>query len=429
MKVVEKIVQNQLVGYLETHYLLTDEQHGYRRYHSTESALHVVTDKVLQAMDDREISILTLLDQSKCFDVIPHRMLLDKFSAYGIDTEWFDSYLTGHTQQVLIRGTDGTAIKSDPKPNNIGVYQGGSLSCVMYMLFANDLALHVQSDVTVVQYADDVQLLLSGKKQHLPQLIMQMENALETLYQWFCHHSLKVNEQKTQMVVLGTPAMLRNMQPVTISFNGSQIPDSKQVKNLGVTIDRHLNYQAHIDDLTRRCTGTLMALNHARHVIPRSTLASIVQALVLSSVRYCMSVYGSCSETQIERVQKIINFGARVVSGRRRRDHISDVVRELNWMSAKQLYQYHAVCNIRSAIVTQQPAYIHHTIGVPANQLHSHDTRRADRRTVPLIQNEAGRRRLCYSGVSMLNELNVNAHTPRFRSKLKRAILERAVAH
>ena len=132
MKVVEKIVQSQLAGYLETHYLLIDQQHGYRRFHSTESALHVITDKALQAMDDGEMSILTLLDQSKCFDVIPHKMLLDKFTTYGINTEWFDSYLTGHTKQVLIRGPDGTVIKSVSKPNNIGVYRGVHLvvSCI-----------------------------------------------------------------------------------------------------------------------------------------------------------------------------------------------------------------------------------------------------------------------------------------------------------
>ena len=79
---------------------------------------------------------------------------MDKLNTYGIETAWFSSYLSGHTQQVMIRGADGTAIKSDLQPNTIGVYQGGSLSCVLYSLFTNDIGLHVSDDITAIQYAD-----------------------------------------------------------------------------------------------------------------------------------------------------------------------------------------------------------------------------------------------------------------------------------
>ncbi|XP_043210812.1 uncharacterized protein LOC122375471 [Amphibalanus amphitrite] len=51
MKIVERVVQCQLTGYLEQHALLADAQHGYRKCRSTETALHVVTDRVLCAMD------------------------------------------------------------------------------------------------------------------------------------------------------------------------------------------------------------------------------------------------------------------------------------------------------------------------------------------------------------------------------------------
>ena len=268
MKLVEKIVQRQLTDYLESHHLLSHQQHGYRRLHSTESALSVITDRALQAMNSGEISILTLLDQSKCFDVVPHQILLDKLYTYGINIEWFQNYLIGHTQQVMIRGADGTAIKSASKANTIGVYQGGSLSCGLYSLFSNDLCLHVNDDVTVVQYADDVQVLTCGKKRDMIQLVARMESTLDSLFQWFCHHHMKLNEKKTHMLIIGTPAMLKNITPVTIAFNGSKIHESKVVKNLGVMIDKHLNYQEHVDMMTKRCTGMLMALSHARHAIP-----------------------------------------------------------------------------------------------------------------------------------------------------------------
>ena len=425
MKVVERLVQQQLTEYLESHHLFSHHQHGYRRLHSTETALSVITDKALHAMDRGEISLLALLDQSKCFDVVPHQALLDKLQAYGIETEWFENYLTGHSQQVLIRSADGTTIKSAPKPNSIGVYQGGALSCVLYSLFANDLGLYVDESVTLVQYADDVQILISGNKQELPEMIKKIENTLDSLFQWFCHHRMKINEKKTQMIVLGTPAMLRDMPDVTITFHGSQIHSSRTVRNLGVTIDQHLNYQAHIDNVTSKCTGMLIALNNTRHVIPTTTLSSLVQGLVISAVRYCMSVYGSCNTVQIKRIQKVINFCARVVSGRKRRDHVSDVIQELGWMTARQLVEYHTINAVQTVVRTGLPEAIHCTIGTSAAEQHTHDTRGSSSLTLPRIRTEAGRRRLCYRGVKMLNATNVHIDDRRYRYRLRRSILSR----
>ena len=147
----------------------------------------------------------------------------------------------------------------------------------------------------------------------------------------------EIEHTKKQLLVIGTPPMLHDLPPVKLTFCGTTILESGAVRDLGVTIDRHLNFRAHIDTLTQRCTGQLIALSHARHVIPKGTLKEIVQALVISVVRYCMSVYGSCGETQVHRVQKIVNFCARVVTGRRRYDRISDAVQQLRWMTATQL--------------------------------------------------------------------------------------------
>ena len=101
-----------------------------------------------------------------------------------------------------------------------------------------------------------------------------------------------------------------------------------------------------IDTITRKCTGILTALSHARHVIPRSALKVIVEALAVSVVRYCLSVYGSCGVTQLNRIHKISNFCVRVVTGRCRFDHASDAIKLLGWLTAQQLVAFHAVCAV-----------------------------------------------------------------------------------
>ena len=159
-----------------------------------------------------------------------------------------------------------------------------------------------------------------------------------------------------------------------------------------------------------------MALTHARHVIPKKTLKSIAEALVLSVIRYCSSVCGSCCATQLRRVQKVENFCVRVVTGKRRFE-------QLKWLSAEQLITYHTVCAVERVIVSGRPESIYDSIGPRACQRHDHDTRRSSLFTLPSIRSEAGRRRLCYRGVSLVNNLGVEPGEPCFRSNVKRTIL------
>ena len=162
---------------------------------------------------------------------------------------------------------------------------------------------------------------------------------------------------------------------------------------------------------------------HARHVIPRSILKQVVEALVISVLRYCLSVYGSCGETQLQRLQKVVNFCARVVSGRRRRDSVSAVIKQLKWLTAKQLVTYHTVCAVERTIVSGHPEQLRGTIGHRASQRHQHNTRNACLFTLPSIRTEAGRRRLCYRGVARLNDLKVEPGIMCYRAKVRKALL------
>ena len=404
MKIVERVVQRQLTEYFDEHQLFTDAQHGYRCSRSTETALSVITDSVYRAMDNGDVSILVLLDLSKCFDVICHDKVLHKLHLYNIDTTWFKHYLAGHSQQVKVRNTDGSVILSKSLPITSGVFQGGSLSCLLFSIFANDMCLHV-SDVTIVQYADDTQLLISGKKADLAILISRMEEALSQLFTWFCSNDMKVNASKTQMIVLGTRQMLKGLPPVSIMFAGATVHESVTVTNLGLVMDKHLSYHGHINHVVSKCTGALLALNHAKHVLPPFTLKPIVISLVVSTLRYCIAIYGTCGATELSRVQRVLNFCARVITGRRKYSHVTDVLKDLKWLSAANLSIYHRICSVRSIKLTGQPSSIEsrlqHVTG------HGHDTRHAQQLRLPQIRTEAGRRQLVYSGVSDYNEFCV----------------------
>ena len=84
----------------------------------------------------------------------------------------------------------------------------------------------------------------------------------------------------------------------------------------------------------------------------------MANALVVSAVRYCISIYGTCGKGQLHRVQKLPNFCARVISGRRKYQHISDVLEQLHWLRAEQLVRYYQLCLTRRVLDTGLPVDI-----------------------------------------------------------------------
>lgn len=102
-KVTERLVHGQLMEHLIRNNKLAAHQSGNRKLHSTETALLYVTDQLLQAMDNKKVSIMVLLDMSKAFDSIRHDILLSKLQNLDFSQgalNWFQSYLSNQQQCV-----------------------------------------------------------------------------------------------------------------------------------------------------------------------------------------------------------------------------------------------------------------------------------------------------------------------------------------
>ena len=106
------------------------------------------------------------------------------------------------------------------------------------------MRLHVPDTVKIVQYADDTQVMISGRKSELPALIDSLETVLKSVSNWFSSRKMKVNAKMTQLIVTGTPQMLRGVPTVRIRFGGETITETQKVRNLGLEMDRHMTCAA-----------------------------------------------------------------------------------------------------------------------------------------------------------------------------------------
>ena len=342
-KIAERVVCTQLSNYLTKNNLQSNHQYAYRCGHSTEDAVLDAISWATNEIDKGQLASVTTIDLSKAFDSVDHDVLLMKLAWYGIPSHWFRSYLSGRGQ--MVRG--GCEIR----PVRFGVPQGSILGPILFSVVVADLPCFL-SHGHLVCYADDTQLLDSSPpdSDSLLQLKIRLQKTLTSVHNWFKTNSLKMNASKTDFILLGTKSTLRKANKFTFSFCNNSFESSNTIRMLGVTVDQLLSWDQHISVVVRRCYCILLSLNRFRRHFSTEALITIIRAHVFSQILYCLPLWGGASQQQLYRIQKVINFAARVVTGVKRRDHITPALNSLHWSRIGQLVEerdclkvYHAL--------------------------------------------------------------------------------------
>ena len=135
--------------------ILFENQFGFRKPHSSYTALMVLTDKLITSLENGEFVIGVYLDFSKTFDTVVHEILLSKLSHYGIRgncLNWFQSYLSNREQFVTYNG-----VSSPVNRITCSVPQGSILGPSLFLLYINDLG-NICSSTTSILFADDTHI-------------------------------------------------------------------------------------------------------------------------------------------------------------------------------------------------------------------------------------------------------------------------------
>jgi len=298
----------------------------------------------------------------------------------------------------------------------------------LFTIFVNDLSLHA-AEAYVIQYADDTQILVSGQKSTLSELADKLETSLLSLDDYFRSNGLKVNETKFELLPLGSRQNLRNLPHFSIKFRQTTLSPCTEVKNLGMTFDRFLTWDSHVSKLSQKCFGILTGISHVRHYLPSGTLPILVSALVLSHVHYCLSVYGNGSAKNLAVINKVLNFAARVISGKKKFDHISAVRARLGWLNPSAMVQVHTLSMLHKVRCTGEPESLaaQFCTNVERDD-HSRSTRQDHLLSLPRIRGSAaGKRQFVYRAAAEYNTLPrefVTMSASLFSCKLRQRLSE-----
>jgi hypothetical protein len=103
-----------------------------------------------------------------------------------------------------------------------------------------------------------------------------------------------------------------------------------------------------------------------------------VSGLVLSRLEldYCNSLLYGTTKHQLGRLQRVQNTAARIISGKKRRDHITPVLRELHWLPVEERVCYKILMQTFKCMNGLAPSYLSNMLNLytPARALRSADS-------------------------------------------------------
>lgn len=332
-----------------------------KKSHSTETALLRVHNDIMRAIDSGQGMFLILIDLSAAFDTIAHDTLLSILKELvgidGIVLEWFRSYLSGRTQGIIIDGIISCLLHI-----LFGVPQGSVLGPILFCIYILLLGKIIRKhNLNFHIYADDTQIYCSFDSRSLPSatvVLQKITACIAEIRAWMSYFKLKMNDDKTEFLVLCSPYFLPTFKDLTITIGDSVIKAAGSARNLGVMFDSHLNMKKHVSSVCRSAFAQLRKIGSIRKFLTDESTAQLIHAFITSRLDYCNSVLTGLPDTTLAKIQKVQNTAARILTKMKKFDHITPTLINLHWLPIPLRIEYKLLLLTYRALNDLGPTYL-----------------------------------------------------------------------
>ena len=149
------------------------------------------------------------------------------------------------------------------------------------------------------------------------------------LMKWLNQNHLTVNTKKTEcMYFRSDQNIFTAYSPIKLNSETLNITDT--YKYLGITFDTHLNYKMHVENLTKQLKQKMFVYSKIRSHITKSTSATYLNAIILSTLSYCLPLWSLTSQTTLNPVIQLYNRAYKIHANLHLRSHHCNALQESN---------------------------------------------------------------------------------------------------
>ena len=276
---------------------------------------------------------------------------------------------------------------------------------LLFLLYINDLP-NCLTNCVPWMYADDTHLTYAGD--NTGDMESSLNHDLENVKKWLIANKLTLNMTKTEFMLIGSRQRLYALtNPPIPEINGAPITQVSVAKSLGVLIDNNLNWSSHVDKLTKKVASGIGALKRIRHLVPQTTLRSIYHALLQPHFDYCNVVWGNCGITLHDKLQKLQNRAARVLTFSNFDANASELLKILGWKNLVSQQQIALATMVYKCLQGLAPGYLCSKF---TNRESVYSLRGSERKlNVPFPRTNCYKNSFSYRGATVWNSLPLKA--------------------
>ena len=284
-RLLEAIVKEQIMVHMEDNKLFTKYQFGFRSGHSCVTQLLETFEEWSKAIDEHKAVDVVYLDFRKAFDTVPHKRLLNKLKAYGIEepiTKWIDNFLSNRKQRVVVN--DKFSEWADVIS---GIPQGSVLGPTLFLIFINDLPDSVKNLVKI--FADDTKIysVINDKTD-----TDSLQKDLDNLAEWSNTWKLGFNAKKCKSMHFGLKNENHNYTMVNCDTGErSIIQQVNEEVDLGVTFQSDLKFNKHINKCVNKANRMLGIIKINFTSLDKQMFLNLYKTLVRPYMEYATTVW------------------------------------------------------------------------------------------------------------------------------------------
>jgi len=189
--------------------------------------------------------------------------------------------------------------------------------------------------------------------------------SLSDIRLWMDYNLLKLNGEKTEVMLVGTSQMLSHCSDITnssIHLDGVDIQPVDHVRNLGCLMDKLLKGRRHISKVCSSVYLLLRDISKIRHKLNFDTCKLLINGLITSRIDYCNGMLCGAPKIYLSRLQKMQNMACRVILKLGKYDHISHGLKYLHWIKVTERIEFKLCCYAHQCYYSKAPPYLQELI-------------------------------------------------------------------
>ena len=169
-------------------------------------------------------------------------------------------------------------------------------------------------------------------------------------------NSLKLNDSKTEVLVFGSAQQLKKITLQALRVGDCVVRVT--VRNLGVQFDAEMTMESHMTAVCRSAIFHLRNISRIRRYLTAAATEQVVYAFVTSRLDIGNALLYRLPLKQMQRLQKIQNWGARLIDGAMRYSHATPLLKKLHWLPIVVRVEFKILLLTHRAVKGQAPDYI-----------------------------------------------------------------------